>query len=403
VALDQKTQPIIIKRRAGHAHGHHGGAWKIAYADFVTAMMAFFLLMWLLSMTTFEDKLAIADFFQNPSAIQGPGGASTSMIKMGGSQEIPRGEGEALKGQQEPGQAGAATPPTTEEAEQLAADLQEQARLDALMRELMRQIEATPSLRAYKDQLMLDITSEGLRIQIVDRDNRPMFDLGSTELRPYTREILLQLAKTIKTAPNHVSIAGHTDALPFSGGRPNYTNWELSADRANSARRELMRGGLSDEMVGRVVGLASSVLARPEDPLHPTNRRISIIIMNRATEKAIGLPPLIPRLGSDRQGEESTPPGSAAAPPAGAAVLPSAAAVPSVRPAATAVSTPDSQPLSPPTVGGVGDLSLPPAALPALPSLLPNAAVRSPATPPPTTVTPLEPIEEALQRALRGD
>jgi len=285
MAIDEKKQPIVIKKVKKGGEGRHGGAWKVAYADFVTAMMAFFLLMWLLGSTGAEDRQAISDFFKNPSAVQGPGGASTSMIELGGALEVPKGEGEPMR------------KPTPEE---LAQDMQEAAKLDELMQRIKTQIEDTPSLADFKDQLLLDITSEGLRIQIVDKKNRPMFDLGSAELKAYTSEILHQLARTIDEVPNHVSVSGHTDATPFSGARPNYTNWELSADRANAARRELNRGGLQLEKFGRVVGLASSVPFNKEDPYAAVNRRISIVVLNKATERAIGLlePETVPEPGA---------------------------------------------------------------------------------------------------------
>lgn len=275
MAIDEKKQPIVVKRVKKSAAGHHGGAWKVAYADFVTAMMAFFLLMWLLGSTGAEDRQSIADVFKNPSAVQGPGGASTSMIKLGGAMEVPRGEGEPMR------------KPTPGE---MAQDMQEAAKLDDLMQEIKKQIESTPALVEFKDQLLLDITSEGLRIQIIDKKNRPMFALGSAVLKPYTVEILHELAKTIDMVPNHISISGHTDATPFSAGaKPGYSNWELSADRANAARRALIEGGLSGDKFGRVVGLASSVLLDKADPIAPVNRRISIVVLNKATEKAIGL------------------------------------------------------------------------------------------------------------------
>ena len=274
MAVDEKKQPIVIKRIKKVAGGHHGGAWKIAYADFVTAMMAFFLLMWLLGSVSSEDRAAIADYFQNPSAIAGAGGASTSMIKLGGALELPRGEGEPMQ------------QPAAQEAEDL---IDEKAKLDELMEQLREQIENTPSLADFKDQLLLDITSEGLRIQIVDKRNRPMFALGSAELRSYTRDILSELAKTLAGVPNYLSISGHTDGTPFTGVRPDYTNWELSSDRANAARRALQAGGVPLKKFGRVVGLADSVHFNKEDPFAPINRRISIIVLNRATEVAIGL------------------------------------------------------------------------------------------------------------------
>jgi chemotaxis protein MotB len=279
MAVDDKKQPIVIKKIKKGGEGHHGGAWKGAYADFVTAMMAFFLLLWLLGITSETDREMISDLFQNPSAIQGAGGASTSMIKLGGSMEVPKGEGEPLK----------APPPESISPEDLTELMEEAARLDELMQRIKEQIENTPSMIDFTDQLKLDITSEGLRIQIVDRENRPMFDSGRAQLKWYTKEILHELAKTLSEVPNHISVTGHTDATAFYGGRPNYTNWELSADRANAARRELKIGGMNPERFGRVVGLASSVLFDKANPKAPVNRRISIIVLNRATERAIGL------------------------------------------------------------------------------------------------------------------
>ncbi len=274
MAVDEKKQPIVIKKVKKGGGAHHGGAWKIAYADFVTAMMAFFLLMWLLGSTSDYDRRAIADLFQSPSAVEAAGGASTSMIDLGGAMEVPKSEGEPLK-----------APPPDEATEAM----EEAARLDELMRRIKEQIENTPTMLDFKDQLKLDITTEGLRIQIVDKENRPMFDLGSAQLKWYTKEILHELAKTFTEVPNHISVTGHTDATRFYGERPNYTNWELSADRANAARRELKFGGLDPKRFGRVVGLASSVLFDKENPAAPVNRRISIIVLNHATERAIGL------------------------------------------------------------------------------------------------------------------
>ena len=274
MAITDKKQPIVIKKVKKGGEGHHGGAWKVAYADFVTAMMAFFLLLWLLGSTSENDREVIADIFQSPSMIEAAGGASTSMIDLGGAMETPKGEGDPLK----------APPP-----EDLIEQLEEAAKLDELMQRIKQQIENTPSMIDFKDQLKLDITTEGLRIQIVDKKNRPMFDSGSARLKWYTKEILHELAKTISEVPNHISVTGHTDSTVFYGERPNYTNWELSADRANAARRELKIGGMNIERFGRVVGLASSVLFDKTNPAAPVNRRISIIVLNRATERAIGL------------------------------------------------------------------------------------------------------------------
>jgi len=281
--------PIIIKK-VKKRHGHHGGSWKVAFADFATAMMAFFLLMWLMGSTTEEQKGAISEYFNNPSAvpgastspapssIQGPGGASTSMIQLGGGMELHT-DSDSEHGP--PQQNGVVS---DDEAEKRAEQL-DRERLNSLLRELKEAIDAREALARFKDQILLDITPEGVRIQIVDHDRRSMFPLGSARLEEFSAKILFELASIIKTVPNRISVSGHTDIKPYLAN--GYSNWELSADRANAARRALVTGGLPQEKVGRVVGLASSVLLDAAVPDSPVNRRISIIVMNRRTEEAI--------------------------------------------------------------------------------------------------------------------
>jgi len=280
------SAPIIIRRIKRKGHGHHGGAWKVAYADFVTAMMAFFLVMWLIGSGTKQQRAAISEYFKNPSMTQGtatmapagqagPGGASNSMIKLGGAMDLPHGPGHDKQGA-----AAASVDPKEIEKE---ARKQERARLEELMQQLQAAIQSSQALAPFKDQLLLDITPEGLRIQIVDKQNRPMFDLGSAQLRPYTETILQELAGFINRVPNRISISGHTDDAPYSSDH-HYSNWELSADRANAARRSLLAGGLAEEKIARVVGLASSVPFDRANPGDAINRRISIIVMNKQAE-----------------------------------------------------------------------------------------------------------------------
>mgnify|MGYP000052810557 CR=1 FL=1 len=295
MAADKK-QPIVIKKVKGGGHGHHGGAWKVAYADFVTAMMAFFLLMWLLGSTSEGQKAGISDFFKNPTGIQGPGGASTSMIKLGGALEMPHGD-DSRKKTRKPEESSSQQSKQETKAEK--SKEVEKKDLDALLQILKKAIEKSQALKPFKDQLLLDITPEGLRIQIVDKENRPMFGLASATLKPYMRGILREIAKIIRKVPNRISISGHTDVTNFVKGyyreyediqqRVRYTNWELSADRANAARREMVKDGLPEDKVGQVIGLASSVLFDKKNPKNPINRRISIIVMNKATEKSLGL------------------------------------------------------------------------------------------------------------------
>lgn len=284
--------PIIIKKVKKGGHAAHGGSWKVAFADFATAMMAFFLLMWLMGATDEKQKGAISEYFNNPSAVpgtstmpsptsmQGPGGASTSMIKVGGGMELHTDV--APPSQTKPGEE--TTAMSDDDAEKRAEEL-DRERLNSLLEQLKEAIDAREALAKFKDQILLDITPEGVRIQIIDHERRSMFPLGSSRLEDFTTKILAELASIIKSVPNRISISGHTDIKPYTA--VNYSNWELSADRANAARRALITGGLPTEKVGRVVGLASSVLLDTAIPDSPVNRRISIIVMNRRTEEAI--------------------------------------------------------------------------------------------------------------------
>ncbi|WP_233843867.1 flagellar motor protein MotB [Dyella sp. 2HG41-7] len=280
---------IVVRRAKRQKHGHHGGAWKVAYADFVTAMMAFFLVMWLIGVGTKQQRAAISEYFKNPSMApgnatiappgkMGPGGASDSAIKLGGAMDIPHGPGKDRRAAM---QSAAAAPP---DVEKLARE-REKERLENLMQQLHAAIEKSQALEPFKDQLLLDITPEGLRIQIVDKQNRPMFDTGSATLKPYTVAILHELAGFIDQAPNKASISGHTDDAPYNGA-DHYSNWELSADRANAARRALLDGGLEDGKIARVVGLAASVPFDKANPSDPINRRISIIMMTKQAQDA---------------------------------------------------------------------------------------------------------------------
>jgi chemotaxis protein MotB len=283
MASDDSQRPIIVRRIKKGGGGHHGGAWKIAYADFVTAMMAFFLLMWLLGSTAKGDLNGIAEYFQTPLqvALQGGSGSgdATSLIS-GGGRDLTRREGQVKTGETESHRRSVSLKAVQQELARI-----EKQKLSELKGRLEQMIEATPTLQQFKSQLLIDIVTDGLRIQIVDEKNRPMFAIGSAQIQPYTRDILREIAKALNDVPNRLSISGHTDAHAYSGGERGYSNWELSADRANASRRELMAGGLDESKIARVVGLASSVMFEPKDPLSPANRRISIIVMNKRAEE----------------------------------------------------------------------------------------------------------------------
>lgn len=284
MAEDLSQQPIVIKRIKKVAGGHHGGAWKIAYADFVTAMMAFFLLMWLLGSTSQGDLEGISDYFSTPLKVAMSGGSgsgdSSSVIKGGGT-DLTRRSGQVKKGEVESNRR------INLEAAQAERERAELSKLKKLKAKIEKAIDANPSLKKFKKQLLLDITTDGLRIQIVDEENRPMFASGQATLQPYTKIILHEIGKMLNDVTNRISLSGHTDAAAFSSGEKGYSNWELSADRANASRRELIAGGMDIEKVLRVVGLSSAVLFDKRDPYNPINRRISIIVMNEQAEKAI--------------------------------------------------------------------------------------------------------------------
>ncbi len=287
---DNSQRPIIVKRIKKAAHGHHGGAWKLAYADFVTAMMAFFLLMWLLGSTAKGDFEGIAEYFRTPLkvALQGGSGTgdSSSVIKGGGT-DLTRQSGQQMRGELDSTTKTLSIKAANQEQLRKEFERREREMLSNLKKRIEDMIDQNPLLRQFKHQLLLDITSEGLRIQIVDERNRPMFDLSSAELKPYTKEILHEIGKLLNAVPNRISLSGHTDAAQFAGGEHGFSNWELSTNRANASRRELITGGMDEQKVLRVVGLASTVLFNKNDPLDPINRRISIVVMNKKTEDAV--------------------------------------------------------------------------------------------------------------------
>jgi chemotaxis protein MotB len=257
----KKLQPIIIKRVKKGGHVAHGGAWKIAYADFVTAMMAFFLLMWLLGSTSEGDKKGISDYFQK-------------------------------------------------KAEVAKRDAKMLAELSA---KIAAAISNNPKMAEFASQIRLEITPDGLQIQIVDDQKRPMFDSGSAALKPYMRDILREIGTALLGVENKISLDGHTDRSAYGNAGKGYSNWELSADRANASRRELANAGMPEDKLARVVGMASSLLLDTADPLSPTNRRISILVMTKdAEERLLGGQ----RVAVDGTGEVETAQAPVVTPPA---------------------------------------------------------------------------------------
>jgi len=283
---ESRVRPIIVKKIKKAAHGHHGGAWKIAYADFVTAMMSFFLLMWLLGASSDAQLEGIAEYFKTPLKVALMGGnmvgTSDALIK-GGGKDLTKKQGQVKPVDGPKGKQKIVDIKDVKEA----LKKEETAKLEELKKKIEKAIEDSPTLSKFKNQLLLDITSDGLRVQIVDEKNRPMFNSSKAELQPYAKQILQELGQMFNGVTNKISLSGHTDATPYPNGEKSYSNWELSADRANASRRELVAGGMDETKLLRVVGLSSASLFDKENPLNPTNRRISIIIMNKQAEENV--------------------------------------------------------------------------------------------------------------------
>ncbi len=282
-------QPIIIKKKKGRGHGHHGGSWKVALADFMTAMMAFFLLMWLLGSTSPEEKKAISGYFKDPGSpyVVGEGGADLGLITM--ERPIQRSEADDSDDSTASDREDAGYQQEMSE-DQLKKEMEriENQQLEELKKQLETEINSLDSVfQQIKDQILIDFTALGLRIQIVDKDQRPMFDVGSANLKPYSVDVLHALAPILNKVQNKISITGHTDSTPYGAGAT-YTNWELSADRANAARRALLEGTYPEAKVATVQGMGSVAPFLVDRPNEPINRRIAIIVLKKAVADALG-------------------------------------------------------------------------------------------------------------------
>jgi len=283
---------IIVKKVIKVAGGHHGGAWKVAYADFVTAMMAFFLLLWLLNVTTDEQKSGIADYFAPTTVSFSRSGSGGVMGGLSMSEEGAKSDGAAptvvveLAKPSEPTEDSKADSEVLEDAtdtqlqEEVAA--REQTAFDDAQQLLEATIKSSEDFADISDQVRIEMTKEGMRIQIVDQDGGSMFGPGNDKMSEKTQKVLAEIAKVINKLPNDISITGHTDAGRFERA-DGYSNWELSADRANTSRRVLTSAGVQPERMSRVIGRADQDPLTPEDPFLPENRRISILLLRQAS------------------------------------------------------------------------------------------------------------------------
>ncbi len=281
--MEGENAPIIIKKvKKGGGHGHHGGAWKVAYADFVTAMMAFFLLLWLLNATTDEQKRGIADYFSPASLSRQTSGSGGVM---GGT--TVSSEGALTDQRSSPGISvqlpTAETDPDeiTEIDDDTLDDLveeREERRFDEAEEALRQAMESVPDLQALAKHLIIDRTPEGLRIQIVDQAGESMFPSGRAQMFDHTKRLMGLVADAVQQLPNQIAIKGHTDAAPFVSDN-GYSNWELSTDRANASRRALIAAGLTPDRINSVAGRADQEPLLAESPFDPQNRRISIILL----------------------------------------------------------------------------------------------------------------------------
>lgn len=285
-----ELQPIIVKKIKKGGAGHHGGSWKVAYADFVTAMMAFFLLLWLLSVTTDEQKEGIANFFDpNPKIAQTVSGAGGMLGGLSISQE-----GAMVTTQQEMPQPQENSPTMragqdkiSEEALKEELRKREEENFKKAENAIKDAIKENPELKELEKNLVMDMTPEGLRIQIVDSEGKPMFPSGSSEMYERTQKLLTKVAEIIRKMPNEISVRGHTDSVPYAKGN-GYGNWELSADRANASRRFLIASGFPETRVNNVLGKSDRDHLVTDKPNDARNRRISIILLRGELVTQVG-------------------------------------------------------------------------------------------------------------------
>ena len=285
--MSGNERPIIVKKIKKAGHGHHGGAWKVAYADFVTAMMAFFLLMWLINTTTPEQKRGIADYFAPEAVSRSNSGNGALLGGTSASEDGQDGQGtlavKTLLRQpvEEKPQNPNAQKSDTASGSTSNQDAKNNVALEQAAARLRQAMQDMPDLAEISRHVLIDETPEGVRIQLIDQDGRSMFEAGNAQPTPRVQRLLQEVAKIVISLPNRISISGHTDGGSFSG-LGGYSNWDLSSARANSSLRVLLDSGVPDARIAEVSGKAMSDPLYPDNPHASANRRISIILMREA-------------------------------------------------------------------------------------------------------------------------
>lgn len=286
--MEKTEQTIVVKRVKKVAGGAHGGSWKIAFADFALALMSFFLVLWLIESTTNLEKMAIAGYFSDPTNLGAVGdGGTPYVLDLEGRPLNVTNQGMNLSLVRQDENPLVESPPEIENPEFVElARLRQIETLENLRGQVEAEINLNQQFEWFKDSVTFEISEDGLMVQIIDRENRPLFNSGDARLRPYALEILWSIGEIFGTVPNKISVFGHTDSAPF-GISDVYSNWELSSDRANSARRALVDGGVRPEQLAQIIGMADSVPMDASNPLSPTNRRIVIMVLNEVAESRL--------------------------------------------------------------------------------------------------------------------
>lgn len=295
MADDDNLRPIIKKVKKVSGGGHHGGAWKVAYADFTTAMMAFFMLLWLLNVAPPETLAGLADYFSpttaavsgrsgqeaiNPTTSDSSGMNPSPIVAI--SEPGPPQSG-PTSGDSTGADAEGKGDPEALSAEDIANRIrnQQDQAFEQMQEQLRLAIQQSPTLSDMKDQLIMEITEDGMKIQLIDKDRRAMFRQGTSELYNFAVQMITEIGESVQSLPNRITIQGHTDGGNYTGPDGS-TNWELSADRANSARRVLSTSGVSEDRIFEVIGKAGTDPLYPDQPTKTENRRITVLILREA-------------------------------------------------------------------------------------------------------------------------